>query len=45
MANQSRSISGEGYPDLVFACHYGEEIGPRMLERIAKHMGLELGDL
>ena len=33
------------YPDYVFAFHDGEEIGPKMLARIAKHTGLEPGDL
>lgn len=33
------------YPDNAFAFHDGEEIGPRMLSRIAKHTGLEPGDL
>jgi hypothetical protein len=30
---------------MVFAFHDGEEIGPRMLARLAKHSGLKLGDL
>jgi predicted RNA binding protein YcfA (HicA-like mRNA interferase family) len=34
-----------GRPDYVFAFHDGEEIGPRMLARIAKHTGLTPGDL
>jgi hypothetical protein len=29
----------------VFAFHPGEEIGPRMLARIAKHTGLRPDDL
>ena len=33
------------YPDYVFVFHDGEEIGPKMLSRIAKHTGLEPGDL
>ena len=33
------------YSDYVFAFHDGEEIGPKMLARIAKHTGLEPGDL
>ena len=33
------------YPDYVFAFHDGEEIGPRMLARIANHTGLKPGDL
>jgi predicted RNA binding protein YcfA (HicA-like mRNA interferase family) len=31
--------------DFVFAFHAGEEIGPRMLARIAKHTGLRPDDL
>jgi len=30
---------------MVFAFHDGDEIGPRMLARIAKHSGLRLEDL
>ena len=40
-----RVLSKEGLPDFVFAFHDGEEIGPRMLARIAKHTGLEPEDL
>ena len=40
-----RTLSREGWPDLVFAFHDGEEIGPRMLARIAKHTGLTPEDL
>lgn len=40
-----RTLSREGWPDLVFAFHEGEEIGPRMLARIAKHTGLTPKDL
>ena len=35
-----RTLSRGGWPDFVFAFHDGEEIGPRMLARIAKHTGL-----
>jgi len=35
-----RVLSKAGLPDFVFAFHDGEEIGPRMLARIAKHTGL-----
>jgi len=31
--------------DFVFAFHNGEEIGPRMLARIARHTGLQPQDL
>jgi len=34
-----------GWPDYVFAFHDGDEIGPRMLARIAKHTGLTADDL
>lgn len=34
-----RTLSREGWPDFVFAFHDCEEIGPRMLARIAKHTG------
>ncbi|MGC8604898.1 MAG: type II toxin-antitoxin system HicA family toxin [Desulfomonilaceae bacterium] len=40
-----RTLYRPGYPDFVFAFHEGEEIGPRMLTRIAKHTGLQLVDL
>ena len=32
-------------PDYVFSFHDGEEIGPRMLSRVAKHTGLKPNDL
>jgi len=34
-----------GYPNFVFAFHDREEIGPKMLARIAKHTGLTPEDL
>ena len=34
------TLPREGLPDFVFAFHDGEEIGPRMLSRIAKRTGL-----
>jgi len=40
-----RILSREGRPDLVFAFHDQDEIGPRMLARIAKHSGLRPEDL
>ena len=37
----SHRILGKiGFPDLTFAFHDREEIGPRMLARIAKYTGL-----
>ena len=34
-----------GWPDFAFAFHDNEEIGPRMLVRVAKRTGLEPTDL
>lgn len=40
-----RTLSRDGWPDYVFAFHDGNEIGPKMLARIAKHTGLKPDDL
>ena len=40
-----KTLSRSGFPDYVFAFHDGEEIGPKMLARIAKHTGLSPRDL
>jgi predicted RNA binding protein YcfA (HicA-like mRNA interferase family) len=40
-----RVLARPGWPDFVFAFHDREEIGPRMLARIAKHTGLTPTDL
>ena len=40
-----RMFTRKGCPDFVFAFHDGEEIGPKMLARIAKHTGLTPEDL
>jgi predicted RNA binding protein YcfA (HicA-like mRNA interferase family) len=40
-----RTLSREGWPDYVFAFHERDEIGPKMLARLAKHTGLTPGDL
>ena len=36
-----RTLQREGWPDYTFAFHDSEEIGPRMLARVAKHTGLK----
>lgn len=42
----SHKILGKsGWPDFTFAFHDREEIGPRMLARIAKHTDLAPDDL
>jgi predicted RNA binding protein YcfA (HicA-like mRNA interferase family) len=40
-----RTLSRDGWPDFVFAFHDNDEIGPRMLARIAKRTGLTPTDL
>jgi predicted RNA binding protein YcfA (HicA-like mRNA interferase family) len=40
-----RVLGRSGWPDYVFAFHDGDEIGPKMLARIAKHTGLTREDL
>jgi len=40
-----RTLSRPGWPDFAFAFHDNEEIGPRMLARIAKRTGLSPEDL
>ena len=40
-----RVLERDGWPDYVFSFHDGEEIGPRMLARIAKQTGLTPDDL
>lgn len=39
------TLTRAAWPDFVFAFHEGEEIGPKMLARIAKHTGLAPTDL
>lgn len=40
-----RTLARDGSPDVVFAFDDQEEIGPRMLARIARHTGLRREDL
>ena len=40
-----RIMAKSGFSDVTFAFHDTEEIGPRMLSRIAKHTGLTPEDL
>jgi len=44
-ASSHKVLSREDWPDTVFAFHDGEEIGPRMLARLAKRTGLRPQDL
>jgi predicted RNA binding protein YcfA (HicA-like mRNA interferase family) len=40
-----RVLERPGWPDIVFAFHDGEEIGPRMLARIGRQTGLTPDDV
>ena len=40
-----KTLARDGWPDFVFAFHDGDEIGPRILARIAKRTGLTPNDL
>ena len=40
-----RTLSRTDWPDFVFAFHDDDELGPRILARIAKHTGLAPSDL
>lgn len=40
-----KTLQRSGWTDFVFAFHDKEEIGPRMLARMAKHTGLKPEDL
>ena len=44
-SSSHKILSRPGWPDVVFAFHDRDEIGPKMLARIAKHTGLEPKDL
>ena len=39
------TLAREGWPDYVWAFHDSEEIGPRMLARVARHTGLRPEDV
>ena len=40
-----KMLSREGWPDYIFAFHEHDEVGPRMLARLAKNTGLRPEDL
>jgi predicted RNA binding protein YcfA (HicA-like mRNA interferase family) len=44
-SDSHRTLQRDGWPDFVFAFPDNEEIGPRMLARIAKRTGLAPTDL
>jgi predicted RNA binding protein YcfA (HicA-like mRNA interferase family) len=44
-AGSHKLVTPEGWPDYQFAFHDNEELGRRILHRIAKHTGLRPEDL
>jgi predicted RNA binding protein YcfA (HicA-like mRNA interferase family) len=44
-SSSHKILSRPGWSDVVFAFHDKEEIGPKMLARIAKNTGLKSEDL
>jgi predicted RNA binding protein YcfA (HicA-like mRNA interferase family) len=40
-----RTLARDGWPDVVFAFHDREEIGPKMLARLARRTDLRPDDL
>lgn len=40
-----KTLSKEGSPNVIFAYHDNEELGPKILARIAKETGLSPEDL
>jgi predicted RNA binding protein YcfA (HicA-like mRNA interferase family) len=44
-ASSHKVLTRVGWPDVIFAFHDKEEIGPKMLARIAKQTGLRPEDL
>jgi predicted RNA binding protein YcfA (HicA-like mRNA interferase family) len=44
-SSSHKVLSRPGWPNIVFAFHDKEEIGPKMLSRLAKNTGLKPEDL
>jgi predicted RNA binding protein YcfA (HicA-like mRNA interferase family) len=44
-SSSHKILSRPSWPDVVFAFHDKDEIGPKMLARLAKNTGLEPKDL
>ena len=40
-----RTLARRDWPDVVFAFHDDDEVGPKMLARVSKHTGLRPEDL
>jgi predicted RNA binding protein YcfA (HicA-like mRNA interferase family) len=44
-SSSHKTLERAGYPDYVFAFHDSEEIGSKMVAKVAKHTGLNHDDL
>ena len=44
-SSSHRTLARPGWADFIFSFHDGEEIGPKMLARIARRTGLRPDDL
>ena len=44
-SSSHKILTRPGWPDVVFAFHDKDEIGPKMLARVAKNTGLKPEDL
>jgi len=44
-AGSHRTLSRQGWPNVTFAFHDSDELGPKMLARMAKNTGLKPEDL
>ncbi|HEX6615423.1 MAG TPA: type II toxin-antitoxin system HicA family toxin [Gemmatimonadales bacterium] len=44
-SSSHKTLARPDWPDYVFSLHDDEEIGPKMLARIARHTGLTPRDL
>jgi len=44
-AGSHRTLSPQGWPNVPFAFHDSDELGPKMLARLAKNTGLKPEDL
>ena len=45
VAGSHKTLERPGWADVVFAFHDNEELGPRIVARLAKHTGLTPEDL
>jgi len=44
-SSSHKTLERPGYPDYVYAFHDSDEVGSKMVARVAKHTGLKQDDL